>query len=70
MQVTDLTKNFNRFNIGENIIGKTSGATARVLDSLNSEVLPDTGEILYIENRYPITRSLDQAENLHLVLEF
>ena len=70
VQVVDLTKNFNKFTVGENIIGKTSGATARVVNYLASEVLSDTGEILYIENRNPITRSPDQSENLHLVLEF
>jgi len=70
VQVIDLTNNFSKFAIGENIIGKTSGATAKVGAYLESEVLPDTGEILYVENRYPITRSPDQTENLHLVLEF
>ena len=70
MQVTDLTNNFKTFTIGENIIGKTSGATARVSTRLNSETTADTGEILYIENRIPITKSPDQSDSLHLVLEF
>ena len=70
IQTIDLTNNFLHFNIGENIIGKTSGATARVANVLTAEVTPDTGEILYIENRLPITKSLDQADSLHLVLEF
>jgi len=70
MQVVDLTKNFNSFNIGENIVGKTSGATARIDNFLSSEVTPDTGELLYIEHRLPLTRSPDQSESLHLVLEF
>lgn len=70
MQVTDLTKNFKTFTIGESIIGKTSGATARVSTRLDSETTADTGEILYIENRIPITKSPDQSDSLHLVLEF
>lgn len=70
MQVVDLTKNFNSFTIGESIIGKTSGATARVSTRLNSETTADTGEILYIENRLPIIKSPDQSDSLHLVLEF
>lgn len=70
MQVTDLTKNFNKFTVGENIIGKTSGTTARVINSLSSETTADSGEILYIENRIPITKSPDQSDSLHLVLEF
>jgi len=70
MQVTDLTKNFKPFTIGESIIGKTSGATARVSTRLDSETTADTGEILYVENRIPITKSPDQSDSLHLVLEF
>ena len=70
MQVTDLTKNFSNFIIGENIIGKTSGTTARIVNTLKAETTADTGEILYIENRNPITKSPDQSESLHLVLEF
>jgi hypothetical protein len=70
VQVIDLTKNFGSFTIGENIIGKTSGATARVANVLSAEVISDTGEIFYIENRIPITKSPDQTDSLHLVLEF
>lgn len=70
IQTVDLTNNFSHFNIGENIIGKTSGATAKVANVLAAEVISDTGEILYIENRLPITKSLDQTDSLHLVLEF
>ena len=70
MQVVDLTKNFTSFVVGENVVGKTSGATARINNFISSEVTPDTGEVLYIENRLPLTRSPDQSESLHLVLEF
>lgn len=70
MQVIDLTNNFTPFVVGENIIGKTSGATARIDNFLSAEVTPDTGEVLYVENRLPLTRSPDQSESLHLVLEF
>lgn len=70
VQVIDLTKNFNSFTIGENVIGKTSGATAKVANLLTAEVSQDTGEILYIENRIPISKTPDQSDSLHLVLEF
>lgn len=66
----DLTSNYYNFEIDENIIGKTSGATAKVTSLLESEVLQNQGYIYYIENRAPITRSLDQTDNLHLVIEF
>jgi hypothetical protein len=41
----------------------TSGYSASELDA-------DSGDILYIENRAPITRAADQTENIKLVIEF
>jgi len=35
-----------------------------------SEIDADSGDILYIENRAPITRAVDQTENIKLVIEF
>jgi hypothetical protein len=64
------TENYRAFTIGESIIGKTSGATAIVTNTLSTEVLQDTGEIIYLENREPVTRTIDQTDNLHLVIEF
>jgi hypothetical protein len=70
IQSFGVTTNFDSFIKGENIIGKTSGATASVSNLLYSEVVPNTGDIFYIENRTPITRSSSQTDNLHLVIEF
>jgi hypothetical protein len=70
MQTYDLTSNYKSFTIGESVLGKFSGAVAQVVNIVSPEVIHDTGEILYVENRYPITKSPDQSENLHLVLEF
>ena len=64
------TENYKPFTIGESVIGRTSGATAIVTQSLISEVMQDTGEILYLENRELVTRTIDQTDNLHLVIEF
>jgi len=36
----------------------------------SSEIDADSGDILYIENRAPITRAADQTENIKLVIEF
>ena len=41
----------------------TSGYSAPEMDA-------DSGDILYIENRAPITRAADQTENIKLVIEF
>ena len=36
----------------------------------SAEIDADSGDILYIENRAPITRAADQTENIKLVIEF
>jgi len=41
----------------------TSGYAAAELDA-------DTGDVVYVENRAPITRASDQTENVKLVIEF
>ncbi len=36
----------------------------------NEEIDLNSGEILYVDNRIPITRSADQNEELKVVIEF
>jgi hypothetical protein len=70
---------------GANIItGATSGATGTpsasasdTADSITfsngyaaSELDVDKGDVIYIENRAPITRAADQTENIKLIIEF
>jgi len=69
---------------GQNVItGQTSSANGTPTTStstINSqaftsgyssaEIDADSGDILYIENRAPITRAADQTENIKLVIEF
>ena len=35
-----------------------------------AELDADTGDVVYVENRAPITRASDQTENVKLVIEF
>ena len=70
IQNFDLTSNYSSFFPGETIIGKTSGAIATVSNLLYPEVMKNKGDILYIENKSPITRTTEQTDNLHLVIEF
>ena len=70
IQNFDLTSNYTSFIPGETIIGKKSGATATVSNLLYPEVIKNKGDILYIENKSPITRTTEQTDNLHLVIEF
>ena len=69
---------------GTNVIsGQTSSASGTPTTSTStinnqsftsgysaSEIDADSGDILYIENRAPITRAADQTENIKLVIEF
>ena len=36
----------------------------------NPELEPDSGHILYVENRRPISRASDQTEDIKIVVEF
>ena len=36
----------------------------------NAELQPDSGKIIYIENRKPISRASDQTEDIKLIVEF
>jgi hypothetical protein len=49
--------------INNNTITFTSGYA-------NPEMQPDSGEIIYIENRKPIQRASDQTEDIKLIIEF
>jgi hypothetical protein len=70
IQSSDITENFITPNIGEIVVGVTSGATASVVNVEKSRIADDLGELLYIENFSPILRNKDQTESLHLVIEF
>ena len=72
------------FSGNSTITGATSSATAVpaiatsstinntvfVSGYTNPELQPDSGDIIYIENRKPISRASDQTEDVKLVVEF
>jgi hypothetical protein len=58
------------FVLGETVTGKTSSATGTFIKTTLPEVVKNTGKVLYVENRKKITRNYDQAENIHMVIEF
>ena len=82
-QGVDANGNLTAFS-GQNVItGQTSNANGTPTTSTStinsqsftsgysaSEIDADSGDILYIENRAPITRAADQTENIKLVIEF
>ncbi len=52
------------------IVGTTSGATATINNLTPSDIVPYSGEILYIENMRPVTRTPTQSETIQLVFSF
>ena len=79
----DSNGNLTAFSGTNTITGQGSSVTATpssstsTVDSVSftsgyagSELDADTGDVLYIENRAPITRASDQTENVKLIVEF
>ena len=78
----DTNGNLTAFSGANTITGSDSGATGTpststsTVDSVSftcyasSELDHDSGDVVYIENRWPITRVSDQTENVKLVIEF
>jgi hypothetical protein len=52
------------------VVGATSNAYFTIRDKYNGDLVPDSGEILYLENTNPISRNPRQTENIRLILEF
>ena len=81
-QTTD--GNATAFSGANAITGQTSSAAATPLTSSstdvngvsitsgysNPELAADSGDIIYVEERSPITRASDQTENIKLIIEF
>lgn len=61
---------FTAFQVAESIESASGTVSATVATLVDPEVDKFTGEVLYIENRSPVTRADDQIEDVKLVLEF
>jgi hypothetical protein len=79
----DSNGNLTAFSGANTITGQSSSATgtpstsSTTVDSVvftsgynAGEINADTGDIMYVENRSPITRAADQTENVKLIIEF
>jgi hypothetical protein len=79
----DSNGNLTAFSGANTITGQSSSVTATpstsstTVDSVvftsgynAGEIDADTGDIMYVENRSPITRAADQTENVKLIIEF
>ena len=81
---TDTNGNLTAFSGANVITGQSSSATATPDTSSsatvnavvfssgysNQEIQPDSGDIIYVEHRSPISRASDQTENIKLIIEF
>jgi len=65
---------FNNFNGGifteGAIIGVRSGATANVTSLMWPELIHDSGEIVYVENLEPITRTNTESQTFKILINF
>jgi len=79
----DSNGNLTAFSGANTITGQSSSVTATPSSSSTTvdsvvftsgynagEINADTGDIMYVENRSPITRASDQTENVKLIIEF
>jgi hypothetical protein len=68
LYVTNIT---NVFEVpGGAIVGLDSQETFAPTYKYNGELVPNSGEILYLENLFPITRDVKQTETVKLIIEF
>jgi len=66
-----LTKPVNQnFANAASITGSTSTATGTIAAITTPGLEPYTGDILYVENRVPISRAADQIEDVKLIIQF
>jgi len=52
------------------VTGGTSGATGTIAAITTPGLQPYTGDIIYVENRVPISRAADQIEDVKLIIQF
>lgn len=57
-------------NTGNTIIGVTSGASANLLFAYPPDLVVGSGEVLFMENENPISRSNSQSEKVKIILQF
>lgn len=70
--ITDIrvTEQEGNFYIANTITGQDSGATLVINNIYKGDLVPWSGEIIYLENIEPISRSSTQTETIKVVLEF
>jgi hypothetical protein len=54
----------------ETVTGTTSSSTSKVTDVVAGDLVPNSGQVMYIENVKPVKRYNQQSETLKLILQF
>ena len=57
-------------NTGNVVIGMSSGAVANLTFHYPPDLVPNSGEVLYLENGNPISRASNQTETIKFILQF
>lgn len=58
------------FNIGNTASGDLSDASITIDNKYSSDLVKDSGQVIYIENVDPISRANNKSENIKVILEF
>lgn len=65
-----VTDKFGVFNNGNTVVGNTTNAQASIVAQWPGDLVPNSGEVIYIENTEPITRSATQTETFKIIVEY
>ena len=58
------------FQTSNSITGNSSGASFTIAEAFSPELVVGSGELLYVENLEPITRSSNTSELLRFIFEY
>jgi hypothetical protein len=68
--IQDNSTGFENFVVGETVTGSISGASGVIEGIINPEVEPNSGCILYQENHRPVSRQINQIEDIKITIAF
>lgn len=65
-----VTNQIGQFNSGTNMIGSNSNAIALITNKYSPELIFGSGDIIYLENIEPVTRSNNNSQTIKFIFEF
>jgi hypothetical protein len=65
-----VTRVTGSFTVGGTITGNTSAATLVISNKYTGEIEKNSGEVIFLQNNEPISRSNNQTETIRIILEF